>query len=325
MKTLTVVTPTYNEEDNVEELVRRLRAVLEPLEGYRYEILFIDNASTDGTVERIKAIGREDPRIKAIVNVRNFGHIRSPYHGILQAQGDAVIYLASDLQDPPELIPQFLAEWEAGFKVVFAVKSESEETPLLYAIRTAYYTLINRVADVPLTKNTTGFGLYDQEVIAWLRRIDDPYPYMRGLVAELGYPIAKIPFKQPLRKRGITKNNFYSLYDLAMLGFTNHSKVPLRLATFMGFGVACMCLAVSLVYLTLKLLFWNWFPGVGQAPTVVGLFFIGSVQLIFTGILGEYIGAIHTQVLRRPLVVEKERFNFDDSKQPATHALKEIS
>lgn len=310
MKTLTVVTPTFNEADNVEELVARIRAALEPLTGYRYEILFVDNASTDDTVARVKALGAEDPRIKLIVNIRNFGHIRSPYHGLLQARGDAVLYLASDLQDPPELLPEFIARWEAGYKVVMATKTESQETPLFYALRSLYYAVIDRMAAVKLTRHTTGFGLYDQEVIEWLRRIDDPYPYARGLVAELGYPIAQVPFKQPQRKRGITKNNFYTLYDLAMLGFTNHSKVPLRLATMLGFALAALCLLVSFTYLVLKLVFWNWFPSVGQAPTVVGLFFIGSVQLIFTGILGEYIGAIHTQVQKRPLVVEKERFNF---------------
>ena len=310
MKTITVVTPTYNEEDNVEELYARIKAAFAAMPGYRYEQIFIDNASKDGTVAKIKALCAEDPNVKLIVNVRNFGHIRSPYYGLLQARGDAVICMASDLQDPPELFGEFIRQWEAGYKVVLGVKTASEDTALMSLARRSYYRLVTRMADVELVQNCTGFGLYDQTVLEWLRRLDDPYPYFRGMIAELGFESAKVPYQQPSRKRGLTKNNFYSLYDLAMLGITNHSKVPLRLATMLGFATAGMCLVLAMVYLVLKLLIWYDFTA-GQAPTVIGMFFLGSVQLIFVGILGEYIGAIHTQVLKRPLVVEKERINFE--------------
>lgn len=310
MKTITVVTPTYNEEDNVEELYARIKAAFAAMPDYRYEQIFIDNASKDGTVARIKALCAEDPNVKLIVNVRNFGHIRSPYYGLLQARGNAVICMASDLQDPPELFGEFIRQWEAGYKVVLGVKTASEDTALMSLARRSYYRLVTQMADVELVQNCTGFGLYDQTVLEWLRRLDDPYPYFRGMIAELGFESAKVPYQQPSRKRGITKNNFYSLYDLAMLGITNHSKVPLRLATMLGFATAGMCLILAMVYLVLKLLIWYDFTA-GQAPTVIGMFFLGSVQLIFVGILGEYIGAIHTQVLKRPLVVEKERVNFE--------------
>jgi glycosyltransferase involved in cell wall biosynthesis len=243
------------------------------------------------------------------LNVRNFGHIRSGYHGLLQARGDAVIAMASDLQDPPEMISQFVAQWENGYKLALAVKTESEETPLLFLVRRTYYELITRLSHVRLLKNATGFGLYDQEVIEQFRKLDDPYPYVRGIISDFGYPVAEIPFVQPTRKRGFTKNNFYTLYDMAMLGITSFSKVPLRLATMLGFAMSLLSLVFAFCYLIYKLLFWSSFP-VGQAPIVIGLFLFSSVQLFFIGILGEYIGAIHTQVLHRPLVIEKERINF---------------
>lgn len=309
MKRLSVVTPCYNEDANVDELYGQIKEVFADLPGYRYEHIFIDNASTDGTVEKIRALAAQDPNLKLIVNVRNFGHIRSPYHALLQANGDAVILMASDLQDPPGMIRDFLREWEAGFKVVLGVKTESEESALMFAIRSAYYNLIGKMSDVELIKNSTGFGLYDQCVIQLLRQIDDPYPYFRGLISELGFPSAKIPFRQPTRKRGITKNNFYTLYDIAMLGITNHSKIPLRLAAMAGFILSAFSLVVAVAYFVAKLMFWNSFS-LGQAPVVIGLFFFSSVQLFFIGILGEYIGAIYTQVLKRPLVVERERINF---------------
>jgi glycosyltransferase involved in cell wall biosynthesis len=250
-----------------------------------------------------------EPRLKVIFNVRNFGHIRSPYHAILQARGDAVICLASDLQDPPEFIENFLPKWEAGWKVVAAIKGESKESPIFFAARRLYYRMIDRLSDVDLLRNFTGFGLYDRAVIELMREADDPYPYFRGQISEFGFPVARIPFKQERRKRGFSKNNFYTLFDLAMLGFTNHTKVPLRLASMAGFLMSLLCLGVSIGYLIYKLLNWNSFS-LGTAPVVVGLFFIGSVQLFFIGVIGEYIGAIHTKVTRRPLVVERERLNF---------------
>jgi glycosyltransferase involved in cell wall biosynthesis len=309
VKKLTVVTGCYNEEENVSELYSRVKAVFDALPAYEFEMIFIDNASTDKTVSILRTLAAADQRVKVIVNARNFGPVRSGYHALLQAEGDAVIGMASDLQDPPELIPSFVAEWEKGYKIVLAIKTDTNDSKLLHVIRGAYYKMVNRLADIQLNEHSTGFGLYDQEVVRILRKIDDPYPYARGLIAEIGFESAKIPFTQPRRKRGLTKNNFYTLYDLAMLGFTSHSKVPLRLATMLGFAMSLCSFLVAVVYFIYKLLNWYSFP-VGQAPVVIGLFLFSSVQLFFIGIVGEYIGAIHTQILHRPLVVEKERINF---------------
>ena len=309
-KLISVVMPCYNEAENVEQAYREVRRIFENLSQYDYEHIFIDNASTDQTVDILKRLAAEDRRLKIIVNTRNFGHIRSPYHGILQAGGAAVICLASDLQEPPSLIPEFLKRWEQGFKMVRGVKSQSEESALMFAIRKMYYNFVNRVSDIKLLKNSTGFGLYDRCVIEELRKIDDPYPYFRGLVSDIGFPSHEIEYTQPTRKRGISKNNFYTLYDIAMLGITNHSKVPLRLATMLGFAMAIASFLIAMGYLVAKLIFWDQFS-LGTAPLIIGLFFLGSVQLFFIGIIGEYIGAIYTQVQKRPLVVEKERVNFD--------------
>ena len=309
-KLISVMMPCYNEAENVEQAYREVRRIFEKLPQYDYEHIFIDNASTDQTVDILKKLAAEDRRLKIIVNTRNFGHIRSPFHGILQAGGAAVICLASDLQEPPSLIPEFLKRWEQGFKMVRGVKSQSEESALMFAIRKMYYNFINRVSDIKLLKNSTGFGLYDRCVIEELRKIDDPYPYFRGLVSDIGFPSHEIEYTQPMRKRGISKNNFYTLYDIAMLGITNHSKVPLRLATMLGFAMAIASFLIAMGYLVAKLIFWDQFS-LGTAPLIIGLFFLGSVQLFFIGIIGEYIGAIYTQVQKRPLVVEKERINFD--------------
>ena len=309
MKKISFVSGCYNEEDNLEELVRRVFAVADRFPNYEFEYLLIDNKSTDGSRDILRRLASQDKRIKVIFNVRNFGHIRSPYHGMLQARGDAVVYLASDLQDPPELIAEFIPKWEEGWKVVAAIKNASEESPLFFVVRRAYYELIARLSDLDLLKNFTGFGLYDREVMEQCRRMDDPYPYHRGMISELGYPVAKVPFVQPKRKRGFSKNNLYTLYDIAMLGFTNHSKVPLRLATMLGFMCSVAFALVGTVYLIAKLIYWREFA-LGLAPLIVGLFFIGSVQLFFIGVVGEYIGAIHTKVSKRPLVVEQERLNF---------------
>ena len=309
MKTITVVSGCYNEEGNLEELFRRVGEVMGRFPAYAWEFIIIDNCSTDRSPEILRRLAAETPRLKVIFNARNFGHIRSPYHAMLQAQGDAVIYLASDLQDPPEHIADFIPKWEQGYKVVAAIKNESEESPMFFAMRRFYYALIARLSDVDLLRNFTGFGLYDKVVNEHLRRLDDPYPYHRGIIAELGFPVARVNFVQPRRKRGFTKNNFYTLYDTAMLGFTSHTKVPLRLATMFGFATALVSFLIGLVYLAYKLVHWQEFT-VGLAPVVVGLFFLGSVQLLFIGILGEYIGAIHTKVTKRPLVVESERINF---------------
>ncbi|MCX7635693.1 MAG: glycosyltransferase family 2 protein, partial [Syntrophales bacterium] len=284
--------------------------VFHRLPQYRYEHIFIDNASRDGTVEILKKIANLDRNVKIIVNTRNFGHIRSPFHGILQAGGDAVIYIVADLQDPPSLIADFLQKWEEGYKIVIGVRTESEESFFFSSIRGLYYRVVGRLSEIDLVKNFTGFGLYDRSIIEILRKIDDPYPYFRGLICDIGYERAEIPYRQPARRRGITKNNFYTLYDIAMLGITNHSKVPLRLATMTGFVTAILSLLVALIYFVYKLVFWESFS-VGIAPLVIGLFFFAAVQLFFIGIIGEYIGSIHTQVLKRPRVIEKERINFD--------------
>lgn len=309
MKQISVVAGCFNEAENIEEFVRRVIAVFGKLPQYRLELIVIDNNSTDGTQDILRRLAGGEPRLKVIFNARNFGHIRSPHHALMQAHGDAVLTLASDLQDPPELIPQFLAKWEEGYQAVVGVKNQSEESPIFFFIRRSYYRLIHRLAEFDIIQNFTGFGLYDRAVVNYCRALDDPYPYFRGLISEIGLPTAKIPFVQPTRKRGITKNNFYTLYDIAMLGITNHSKVPLRLATMMGFGMSLLSLFTAVGYLIYKLIFWYNFP-VGLAPIIIGLFLFSSVQLFFIGILGEYIGAIHTQVLKRPLVVEKERINF---------------
>jgi glycosyltransferase involved in cell wall biosynthesis len=309
-KLISVISGCYNEEDNVRECYEQVKQVFQEIGRYRYEHIFIDNASRDGTVAILRELAAQDKNVKVILNVRNFGHIRSPHHAMLQARGDAVISVVSDLQDPPELIKEFLRKWEEGFKVVIAVKQDSEESIIFFTLRRLYYELVSRLAEIDLNKNATGFGLYDRRFIDILAEMDDPYPYFRGLVSEIGFPVAKIPYHQPVRKRGITSNNFYRLYDMAMLGITNHSKVPLRLATMLGFIVSFLSLVVAAFYLFFKLLFWHQFS-LGLAPLVVGLFFFSSVQLFFIGVLGEYIGAIHTQVLKRPLVIEAERINFD--------------
>ena len=311
IKNLSIITGTFNEEGNVGELYERIcKTFIDELPNYTFELIVIDNASTDKTVGILKEIALKDKRLKIIVNNRNFGHIRSAYHAFLQAKGEAVIAMVSDLQDPPELIPQFVKRWEEGFKIVLAQKTNSEESPLFFLIRNIYYKIINHLSEIELVENATGFGLYDRRVVEDIRTINDPYPYIRGMICDLGYEKALIPFTQPARKRGITKNNFYTLWDMAMLGITNHSKVPLRLATFAGFCVGTFSFFVAAAYLVYKLLFWSSFQ-VGTAPLVIGMFFIGAVQLFFIGLLGEYIGSIHTQVLRRPLVTEKERVNFN--------------
>lgn len=307
-KMISVVCPCYNEADNVEELCRRVRAVMEEL-PYEYEHILIDNCSSDSTVDIVKKIAALDVRVKLIVNARNFGHIRSPCHGLLQASGDAAVIIASDLQDPPELIPQFIEKWEAGFKSVMAVKPESRETPLMFFLRRTYYALVDRISDTPLISNATGAGLYDKCVLDVLRSVSDPYPYFRGLICEIGYEIATVSFVQPRRLRGVTKNNFYTLYDLAMLGVTNHSKVPLRLLTMGGFFMAALSVLIAFVFFVAKLVFWDYFQ-LGMAPVLIGLFFFGAVQMLSVGIIGEYVGSIHTKVRNLPLVVERERVNF---------------
>lgn len=312
-----VVLPCYNEEGNVDELHERLTAVFAGLPQYTYELLFIDNASTDRTVEKIKGIIARDPRVRLIVNARNFGHIRSPFHGFLESAGDCVIVMCTDLQDPPELIPDFLAHWSRGASMVLGKKKTSEESPVFFTLRSLYYSIARAVAEVPLLEHVTGFGLYDRRVVEIMRSFEDPYPYGRGMIAEIGLPYVTIPYDQPLRKRGITKNNFYTLFDLAMLGFTSHSKVPLRVATIGGFLLSASSLLLALGFLVLKLTFWYSLPA-GYAPAVIGIFFLGSIQIFLIGLLGEYVGAILTQTRKRPLAVEASRAVSSAQRIPET-------
>jgi glycosyltransferase involved in cell wall biosynthesis len=308
-KRITIVAPCYNEEQNVRELHRRLSAMSAQLPQYDFHFLFIDNASRDGTVAVLRQLAAEDPRVGVIVNARNFGHLRSPMHGFLQAEGDAVGFIATDLQDPPELFAEMIREWEKGFPIVAAVKNTSDENPLMYRIRTSYYRLIARLTSVEVIEHYTGFGLYDRTVVEHLRKgYRDPYPYFRGMIAELGLPHATVFYNQAQREHGITTNNWYTLYDIAMLGITNLSKVPLRVVVFGGFISAVISFLSGMFYLVYKLVFWSSF-NVGIAPLVIGLFFMGSVQLIAIGIIGEYIGSIHTFAQNRPLVTERERIN----------------
>lgn len=306
---ISVMTPCYNEEGNVEPLHEAVAAAFAGLPDYDWEHIFIDNASTDGTAAVLRKMAAADPKVKVILNTRNFGQMRSPYYGALQAFGDAVIPMAADLQDPPSLIPEFVAKWEEGYRVVQAVKTGAQESRLMYAVRRLYYRLVTDLSEVRLVKNTTGFGLYDKQVMDILRSMHEAYPYFRGLTAELGFEPALVEYEQPSRARGITSNNFFSLYDVAMAGITSHSRVPLRIATMLGFASALVSMLIAFVYLVYKIANWQTFS-VGIAPVVIGLFFFGSVQLFFLGVVGEYIGAIYTQVLNRPLVVEKERINF---------------
>jgi glycosyltransferase involved in cell wall biosynthesis len=309
-KTLTILTPCYNEEANVREVYLRVRAAVAAAGNYRYEHIFIDNASSDNTLNELKALAAEDRNVKVIRNTRNFGPVRSPMHALYQASGDAVIGIVADLQDPPEMIVDLVRKWEEGYPVVITVKSASDENGLMFWIRKKYYRLANRLSGIETYENFTGFGLFDRKVVEIIKEINDPYPYFRGIIAEIGMKRFEIPYHQPARKRGLTKNNFYSLYEMAMLGITNLSKVPLRLVTFSGFVGSLVSVLVSLAYLIYKLIFWSHFS-VGIAPLVIGVFFFMSIQMLFMGLIGEYIGTIHTLVQKRPLVVEQERINFE--------------
>jgi len=310
MKKISIISSCYNENENLNELIDRVFSSLDNIKEYTFEFILIDNKSTDNSKEILENRAKRDTRLKLIFNVRNFGHIRSPYYAMMQATGDAVISLVSDLQDPPELIPEFIKKWEDGYKIVAAIKKSTEEATFFYIIRRFYYKIISKLSDVDLLQNFTGFGLYDKEVINHIRDINDPYPYLRGMISELGYEVSKIHYDQPGRKRGFSKNNLYTLFDMAMLGFTNHTKIPLRLASIIGFLFSVVFFTLGVIYFIMKILFWNIFT-LGIAPLVVGIFFIGSIQLFFIGILGEYIGAIYTKVSKRPVVIESKRINFD--------------
>lgn len=309
MKRVSIVTPCYQESGNVANLAQRIREIMSELPEYEYEHVFIDNGSTDGTREILRELAKEDQRVKVILNTRNFGPNRSGYHAFLQASGDAVVVLASDFQDPPELIPEFLSHWSRGSKLVLGVKTSSKESPVVYALRSAYYGVLASVAEARVVPHATGFGLYDRTIVEALRRFDDPYPFFRGLLAEIGTRPVLIPFTQPKRAHGQSSQSFWALYDIALLGIVNHSKLPLRMAVVAGAICALLSTITGAGYLLYKLLFWDSFS-VGIAPALIGIFFLSAVQLVFIGILGEYLGAVWTHVRKHPHVFEEERLNF---------------
>jgi len=308
-KLLSIISPCFNEEQNIGELYKRVLEEIKLFPQYDFEYLFIDNASTDGTVDLLRELTKLDSRVKVIVNTRNFGHIRSPYWGIINTKGEATIYLASDLQDPPELISQFIKEWEKGSKIVLAVKPVTSTNFIIHALRRMYYKFLDEISEVPIVKDSTGFGLYDKIVLEKIREINDPYPFLRGLICELGYNIKTIQFCQPKRGKGASKNNFYSLYDIALLGIVSHSMVPIRLASILGFTFGLLSIVMAFIIFIVKILFWNSLP-LGYAPLGISMLLIFGVLLFFIGILGEYVGVILTYTQRRPIVVEKERINF---------------
>lgn len=312
-KVISVMIPCYNEKENARPIYEAVRdELLRSCPEYDYEILFIDNKSTDGTRDILRKICSEDPRVKAIFNTRNFGQFNSPFYGLLQTSGDCTITMCADFQDPVELIPKFVAEWEKGYKIVIGRKTRSHENRLVYWLRGCYYKLIRKMSSTEQIEQFTGFGLYDSSFVDTLREIKDPIPFMRGMVAELGPEWKEIDYTQPLRRAGKTHNNWYTLYDAAMLSFTSYTKVGLRIATFCGFFVALISFLIGMFYLIAKLLFWNRFTA-GYAPMMVAVFFMGGVQLIFLGFLGEYVMSIHTRIMNRPLVIEEERINFQET------------
>jgi glycosyltransferase involved in cell wall biosynthesis len=310
---ISVVCGAFNEEANVLELYERIVGAFKDLD-YLFEIIVIDNASTDRTVENLREIARDDKRLKVIVNATNFGHVRSPYYALLQATGDAVVFMASDLQDPPELIPDYLKMWESGSKIVLAVKTQSSENWVMKSLRSFYYRLLSLVSNESMVPNATGAGLFDQRVIRTLRALEDPLPYFRGLVTQLGFKVDTLEFHQPARKGGTTKNNFATLFDLALLGFVNYSKAPLRLLTAAGFVTSLVSVGVAITYLILKLMYWDSFD-LGLAPLVIGVFFFGAVQIFALGLIGELLVSVQQRVRKMPLVIESERINFDEDKQ----------
>jgi len=314
-KTISIITPCYNEEANVLNLYNQVREVMLTL-PYEYEHIFIDNSSRDNTVAILKMIAAEDQNVKVIVNSRNFGHIRSPIHALFAARGDAMLGIVADLQDPPPMIADMIHEWENGAYCVLGIKRTSEENSLMFWARKQYYRIAERLSSIETIQNYTGFGLYDRKVVDLVKSFDDPYPYFRGMIAEIGLPTVKLLYDQPARKFGITKNNWYTLYDIGMLGIINHSKVPLRLATFAGFAGGVLSFLFAFFYFLAKLIYWKTFS-VGVAPMIIGVFFLQSIMLVFLGIMGEYVGAIYTQLQHRPYAVELERINFDSGFGPA--------
>ena len=305
---ITVCTPTFNEKENIRELYSKIKDVFKNL-NYDYEHLVIDNNSNDGTIEILKEIASEDKKFKVIINSKNYGHIKSPFHGLLQSDGDATILMASDFQDPLDLIPTYIKKWQSGSKIVLGKKISSEENNLVFSIRKFFYKFLNRISETKLTENTTGSGIFDKSVISQLKNINDPYPYLRGLLNELSDEIDVVEFNQPKRLSGKTKNNIFTLYDIGMLGIIKHSRAPLRLVTFLGFILSFFSLFTAFIYFVYKLIYWNSFE-VGIAPLVIGIFGFASIQILLLGIIGEYVGILLIHLRNLPLVIEKERINF---------------
>lgn len=313
MKKISIMVPCYNEVDNIEPISQTIVEILETeLPQYDYEVLFIDNASTDGTRDKIERICETNKKVKAIFNVTNFGQFNSPFYGMCQTTGDCTITMCCDFQDPPELIPVFVREWEKGHRIVSGIKTSSKEPGIIYFFRSIYYKMIRNMSSVKMIEHFTGFGLYDKTFISLLKQLNDPIPFLRGIVAEYGtgFNLKEIEYEQPKRRAGKTHNNFYSLYDAAMLSITSYTKVGLRLATFLGFACSAVSIVVAIVYTVMKLLNWESFSA-GTAPLTIGVFIIGGIQLFFIGLIGEYILNINTRVIHRPIVVEEKRFNFE--------------
>ena len=311
MKKISILIPTYNEEENVRPLSQEVIKQMKDLTDYDYEIVFIDNFSKDKTRMILRSLCEENQKVKAIFNAKNFGQNNSPYYGLQQTTGNCAILMCADFQDPVDMIPKLVAEWENGFKIVSAIKTTSKENKFMRFLRTCYYKLIKKFSEVEQIEHFTGFGLYDRSFINVLRDLNDPTPFLRGIVAELGFKRKEIPYEQQKRRAGKTKNNFFSLYDIAMLSFTSYTKVGLRIATFIGFFFAIVSMCIAVFYLILKLLYWDTFA-MGSAPILLGVFILGSLQLIFIGLMGEYILSINQRVMHRPLVIEEERINFDE-------------
>ena len=312
MKKISVMIPCYNEEENV---IPMSEAVIEQFEAhlpqYDYEILFIDNDSNDSTRQKLISLCEKNKKIKAIFNAKNFGQFNSPFYGMCQTTGDCTITMCCDFQDPVSLIPRFVDEWEKGFKIVCAIKNTSKENPVMRFLRTCYYKAVKKMSQVEQIEHFTGTGLYDKSFIEVLKKLDDPTPFLRRIVAELGFRRKDIYYEQQKRRAGKTKNNWYTLYDAAMLSFTSYTKIGMRIATISGFLIAMISIMIGLVYLIYKLVCWDTFP-VGNAPILIGVFVLCGIQLFFIGFLGEYIMSINTRVMRRPLVIEEKRINFDD-------------
>ena len=309
MKKISIVVPCYNEEENVEPISEAIISEINKLQNYTYELIFIDNCSTDKTREKLIQLCNKNKDIKAIFNAKNFGQFNSPYYGLLQTTGDCTMLICADFQDPVDMIPKFIQEWENGYKIVIGVKNKSKENRIMYFLRSCYYKLIKKISDTEQIEHFTGFGLYDKDFIEVLRKLDDPTPFLRGIVAELGFQRKEIPYEQQKRRAGKTHNNFYKLYDAAMLSFTSYTKIGLRLATFLGILVGIVSFIIGIIYLILKLIYWDRFVA-GMVPLLIGMFFLGALQLFFIGFMGEYILSINSRVMKRPLVVEEKRINF---------------